>query len=536
MSMMTSVFKVVVDGSWRASCLIVVFLTLRWLLRGHVSARILFWVWIVVALRLLIPFAVQARWSPFNLTRLAYRGAAAPDGVHPESGQSDAAPSRPAQMPAAHTLRPAATPAVRPVVLPSVQWMASAWCVGIAVLLVARFLAHRRYARRLRDCRSVGSEGAKASLAAETAATLGVRGVRVTITDSVGAPALYGIFPPRLLFPPGLLERLSAREVQLIVSHEMGHYTRRDLVAHALIQAAQILHWFNPLVWVAAHAARHDCELACDEHVLSRLGPTEPEAYGATLLKILGMARQTTEAPLGLGIVESKEQIRRRIIMIMANKPSSFTRTIVGCALLGLVVPLCLTRETRAQQPTAAPTPSITSSAPAGWHKNGDMTSAYVVGVDRAQMHDGLPSAYVKSIKPEITGFGGMMQMCSAEKFLGKKLRYSAWMKTEGAKDGGAHLWFRVDGLETDAVLQFDNMAHRAAMGTTDWQRYSLVLEVPDNAGALAFGFFVGGTGQAWVSGAKIEEAGPDEPVTNIPLSTGKARILPKAPVNLSFE
>ena len=304
MSMMTSVFKVVVDGSWRASCLIVVFLTLRWLLRGHVSARILFWVWIVVALRLLIPFAVQARWSPFNLTRLAYRGAAAPDGVHPESGQSDAAPSRPAQMPAAHTLRPAATPAVRPVVLPSVQWMASAWCVGIAVLLVARFLAHRRFARRLRDCRSVGSEGAKASLAAETAATLGVRGVRVTITDSVGAPALYGIFPPRLLFPPGLLERLSAREVQLIVSHEMGHYTRRDLVAHALIQAAQILHWFNPLVWVAAHAARHDCELACDEHVLSRLGPTEPEAYGATLLKILGMARQTTEAPLGLGIVE----------------------------------------------------------------------------------------------------------------------------------------------------------------------------------------------------------------------------------------
>ena len=149
-------------------------------------------------------------------------------------------------------------------------------------------------------------------------------------------------------------------------------------------------------------------------------------------------------------------------------------------------------------------------------------------------MHNGLPSAYVKSIESSIDGFGGMMQMCSAESFAGKRLRFSAWMKTEAAKDGGAHLWFRVDGKERDEMLQFDNMGNRPVTGTTDWQLYSLVLDVPSSAGALAYGFFVSGTGQAWVNGAKIEEVGLDQPVTNIAVSSG--RNLPKAPVNLTFE
>lgn len=356
----------------------------------------------------------------------------------------------------------------------------------------------------------------------------------MTVTDSVGAPALHGILRPRLLFPPGLLERLSPVEVKLIVTHEMSHCERRDLLAQALIHAAQILHWFNPLVWVAARAARQDCELACDEHVLRRLGSTEPQVYGATLVKILGIASQASKAPLVLGIVESKQQMKRRIEMIIANNSSSFIRTVAGCVLFCLVGVISLTRETLAQQPATVAAPNVTAKAPAGWWKNGSKPAAYVAGVDRDQMHNGLPSAYVKSIEPSIDGFGGMMQMCSAESFIGKRLRFSAWMKTEGAKDGGAHLWFRVDAKERDTTLQFDNMDPRPVSGTTDWHLYSLVLDVPADAGALAYGFFVSGTGQAWVNGAKIEEVGLDQPVTNIPM--GSSRNLPKAPVNLTFE
>ena len=220
--------------------------------------------------------------------------------------------------------------------------------------------------------------------------------------------------------------------------------------------------------------------------------------------------------------------------MMIANMSSSLMRTIPGSVLLALVAGFCLTREAQAQQPAASTAPAVTTTAPNGWWKNGTNNAvAYVAGVDRTQTHAGLPSAYVKSIQPSIDGFGGMMQMCSAEKFLGKRLRLSAWMKTENANDGGAHLWFRVDGKEKNELLQFDNMDGRSVNGSNDWKQYSLVLDVPANAAVLAYGFFVSGTGQVWVSDLKIGEVGSDVPSTN---TAKKAPGLPTSPVNLGFD
>ena len=181
-------------------------------------------------------------------------------------------------------------------------------------------------------------------------------------------------------------------------------------------------------------------------------------------------------------------------------------------------------------KPVATPTVSIT--APAGWWKNGSKANAYVVGVDRENMYAGMPSAYVQSLEPNVDGFGGMMQMSSAENFHGKRVRLSGWMKTQDANDGGGHLWLRVDGKQGAQPLQFDNMNGRAPKGTTDWQHYSVVLDVPPEASALAYGFFVEGAGKVWVSGTKIEEVGADVPTTN---RIQNNRKLPTAPTNLTF-
>jgi len=532
MNAVESIFRFVVDGSWRMACLILVFLALRPLLWGRVSARVVFWVWIAVAIRLLLPVAVPVNWSPFNLTRFAY-----PDLRRSEIEMPAAEPGRSTEsaLPLTHSA-PVTYPQVRPArvaTLSPIQWAASVWVLGVAVFLVWRVRSYCRFVRRLRNSHTA-IDSLDAAFVAETAAGVGVSGVQVIVTDAVGTPALHGLFRPTLLFPPGLMEKLSQHEIELIVAHELGHHKRRDLLAQATISAAQTLHWFNPLIWIAARSARHDCELACDEYVVRRLGPTGPQIYGATLLKIIGMASQIPQAPLGLGIVEPKQQIKRRIQMILASKPSFFPRTISACALFALVAGLCLTRETRAEQQPAATGPAVTTEAPSGWWKNGTNNAvAYVAGVDRSNAHDGLPSAYVKSIEPVTQGFGGMMQMCTAENFLGKRLRFSAWMKTENTNDGGAHLWFRVDGKETNSMLQFDNMDSRPVKGTTDWQQYAIVLDVPANSAALAYGFFVQGNGQAWVSGVKIEEVGADVPSTN--MTKTRPPVLPNSPVNLGF-
>ena len=209
---------------------------------------------------------------------------------------------------------------------------------------------------------------------------------------------------------------------------------------------------------------------------------------------------------------------------------SRFTRTSPVATILALALGLSLAAQIGAQPQDQSTNPNLTTKAPSGWWKNGSKPEAYVVGVDKDKAHDGLPSAYARSIEPSIDGFGGMMQMCDAHSFLGKRLRLSAWMKTEDANDGGAHLWFRIDAKEGGAMLGFDNMDSRPVKGSADWRNYSIVLDVPSNAGALAFGFFIDGTGRVWVSGVKLEEVGLDVPITSAP-----EKKWPAAPANLNF-
>lgn len=175
------------------------------------------------------------------------------------------------------------------------------------------------------------------------------------------------------------------------------------------------------------------------------------------------------------------------------------------------------------------PIPGVTRSAPKGWFKNGSKTNAYTVGVDQNQSFRGQPSAYAQATESSDNDFGGLMQTISSEAYAGQRVRMSGWMKTENASKSG-NLWLRVDS-EARSGVQFDNMADRAPKGTTDWQEYSIVVDVPKDARSLSYGFFLGGNGKMWVSGTKIEAVGMEVPSTN----KAKTPVLNTQPVNLGF-
>jgi RNA polymerase sigma factor (sigma-70 family) len=180
----------------------------------------------------------------------------------------------------------------------------------------------------------------------------------------------------------------------------------------------------------------------------------------------------------------------------------------------------------------AAPAPGVAPKVPKGWFKNGSANDLYEVGVDENNAWGGMPSAYTKSTGPADGKFGGMMQTISAETYQNQRVRLTGWMKTEGANDGGGHLWLRIDGEQASQMLGFDNMDGRAPKGTTDWQEYSIVLDVPPNAARLNYGFFVQGKGQMWVNGVTITPVGNEVATTN---SVKAQPPLPKTPVNLGF-
>jgi hypothetical protein len=93
---------------------------------------------------------------------------------------------------------------------------------------------------------------------------------------------------------------------------------------------------------------------------------------------------------------------------------------------------------------------------------------------------------------------------------------------------GWAGLWMRVDkGTEMAA---FDNMQNRPIRGSTAWQRYDVVLDVPKDATGISFGILLNGTGEVWLSGTKFEIVSAEVKVTG-----SAAQTLPGRPVNLDF-
>jgi hypothetical protein len=171
---------------------------------------------------------------------------------------------------------------------------------------------------------------------------------------------------------------------------------------------------------------------------------------------------------------------------------------------------------------------ALQAAAPRGWFIAGDKPTAYESGIDTQAAHNGHPSAYLKAKLATIEGFGTLMQDFRADRYLGKRVRFSAFVKTEGAQDW-AGLWMRVD--KGPKQLAFDNMQDRPIKGTTDWKKCDVVLDVPQEATGIFFGVLLSGTGTVWLSEAKFETVGSDTPTTG-----GGTMLKQDEPVNLNFQ
>lgn len=70
---------------------------------------------------------------------------------------------------------------------------------------------------------------------------------------------------------------------------------------------------------------------------------------------------------------------------------------------------------------------------------------------------------------------------------------------------GGGGVWLRIDSADSGHHLAFANMWDRRVVGTTEWSRHCVELDVPDAAARVAWGFYLHGPGQLWVTGLQLE-------------------------------
>ncbi|WP_257454654.1 AraC family transcriptional regulator [Archangium lipolyticum] len=158
---------------------------------------------------------------------------------------------------------------------------------------------------------------------------------------------------------------------------------------------------------------------------------------------------------------------------------------------------------------------------PEGWFVTESSPQLYEAGLDPQSPCEGNRSAWLRSRQGEPAGYGTFMQAFGAGAFRGKRLRFSAVVRTEDVK-GWSGLWMRVEGEGSREPLAFDNMQSRALVGTTACKRHEVVLDVPQDARSIMAGLLLSGTGKAWIGAVRFETVDDSVPVTN--LLTDRAR------------
>ncbi len=359
----------VLKASGQASVLILVVMAVQGALRSRLSPRWRFALWYLVLARLLLPAFPESAVSIFNLAptrsiqsmRTIQNQPTAPDPTPltrthtmPEPlafPETTVEPLNESRSPA--PLLPSEPASVTQARVSILQMLAAIWLAGMCALAACILLGLRGMSHRLR-CSQPVEDKVILQLLEQCKARVQVRQkVRVFSSDQFQSPCLVGFLTPRLQLPGKLLQSFTEQELRLIFLHELAHVKRRDILINWLCTVAQLLHWFNPLVWFAFSRMHAHREVACDALALTAAGEQEREVYGDTIIRLLeGFTPGSTVAG-SVGILEDRHQIKERIRMIARFKIAS-RWSLLAAPLLLVIGVLCLT-DAQVSVPLATP-------------------------------------------------------------------------------------------------------------------------------------------------------------------------------------
>ena len=151
------------------------------------------------------------------------------------------------------------------------------------VCFLGSLLSHSLYVHRIKKGRTLGEEKVY-PLYVEVCRANGIANPPLLwVSSAADSPMIIGLFTPRLILP----ENIKQNALDGMLAHELKHYTRRDLLVKFVCMLARSLHWFNPLVHIAAKRCMQEMELSCDDAVLARCDLETRREYGNAMLDII---------------------------------------------------------------------------------------------------------------------------------------------------------------------------------------------------------------------------------------------------------
>ena len=315
---MNEFIKILLSLSVSGALLLLLILGLKPLYKNKFSKRWQYYIWIVVALRFLLPFTpdttiIGSLFEKFDTAAITNEIPTSPSVPVPaDTGNSKAEPIQ--------TNQEVTTAAMRDPVDKYVC-LFFIWSALALVLFVRKVTVYQGFIQYIKAGNKEVSDIKILNLLSDCEEKLNIKTrVELSCNPLIASPMLIGFFRPRIILPVGEWED---KELSYIFVHELVHYKQRDMFYKWLIQIVVCVHWFNPFVYLLEKEVNKSCELSCDEKVISVLDDTARREYGDILISFLKSNNLYKSSLASVTLTEGAEQLKERLGAIMKFRKKS---------------------------------------------------------------------------------------------------------------------------------------------------------------------------------------------------------------------
>ncbi|MBU8881329.1 peptidase M56 [Bacillus sp. FJAT-29790] len=342
-------FDWVVETSIMASILVGLIIFVKALLRDKLNPRWHYLLWMILIVRLLLPWSPDSSYSIYSILSYAYETTVSVQGptgstsenerMKETNGISEAKiiteEDRNAAVKLQKTLKGSNRDAIRIEEQKnrSISFHTFAfyiWLAGVIVFGFATYLVNRRLYRYIKR-QPVMTDRRIAKIFETCKKSMSVQmDIPLLLTGEISSPKVHGCFRPRILLSSAYISQLTEQQLQHIFYHELAHIKRRDVALNWLMHSLLILNWFNPILWYAYSRMREDQELACDAFALTFLDEKEQISYGHTIISLLEYYSNHFQLPSLANLSRNKKTLKRRILMIKKFQEKSYRWSAIG--------------------------------------------------------------------------------------------------------------------------------------------------------------------------------------------------------------
>ncbi|WBL48566.1 M56 family metallopeptidase [Clostridium estertheticum] len=345
MLLLISIFKWVLYSTALASILSLIILLFKLLLKNKLGVRWHYAIWLIIVIRLLIPYGLQSSLSLFNL--IEFNGNQITKVTYTQNLEVN-------KIVNTNKTNADVTQGVIKSILPSnthnadqsplyLQLLSSIWLLVVIIIGVYTIVMTIRLKAKFKNGHVCDNEEVM-QLLLQCKNKLNIKSIiKVINTNEIKTPCIYGFIKPKLLLPIGIENYVDKTELQFIILHELAHVKRQDIIVSCITGVLQIIHWFNPIIWYSFYRMSNDKELACDALALSHINCENYIDYGKTIIKLLENYKKTPQVYGMSYIINDKFQIKRRITMISLFKKNSYKWSIIPIVTLTLMGGIMLT-------------------------------------------------------------------------------------------------------------------------------------------------------------------------------------------------